>query len=88
MISLLRESVLALAAGALVASTPAAPAWLSLVSIPTGLIAIGGVLGLLIDGFGDAEPPAKFASWRDVGAVLGFAVGAVLYPIALVAVYG
>lgn len=74
-------------AALLIAASHTVPAWLGLLGIPTLIGGFFGVLGNLYDGFGDTPPPAQFSSWKDVAQIVGFAIGAVIYPFALLGVY-
>jgi hypothetical protein len=57
------------------------------VTIPTLMSLVCGLLGSIYDGVGTVKPPGQFKSWEALGRLIGFGVGMIVYPIALIAVY-
>jgi hypothetical protein len=57
--------------------------------LPGGLGFLGGLFGSIIDIAASSPPPVPgIDHWRDFGALVGGLVGILIYPIALVAIYG
>ena len=67
-------------------TTPVAPAWVTLLGLIGIGIAMGGVIGTVVDLLSD-DPSTGRLTRQQWGSMIGFGLATVVYAIALVAVY-